>query len=194
MNGFFYFRTMKSEKEKMLSGEWYNPLDATLSKERYQARKLMHEINSLSPDESKKTRELFQELFQTKQKKFWIETPFFCDYGSNISFGDNFFANFSLTVLDCAKVTFGNDVKIGPNVSIYTAVHPIEPELRKSNIEKAEPIEIGNNVWIGGNVVINQGVKIGDNTVIGSGSVVTKSLPENVFAAGNPCRVIKLLV
>ena len=188
---FFYIYTMKTEWEKMLSGEWYLPLDAELSKKRYLIKKLIHEINLLSPDEHKKQKQLFQQLFQTTQKRFWIEAPFFCDYGENIVFGEDFFANYHLTILDGARVTFGDHVKIGPNVSIFTIVHPINAEERARNLERALPITIGNDVWIGGNAVINQGVSIGDNTVIGSGSVVTKSLPANVFAAGNPCRIIR---
>ena len=124
---------------------------------------------------------------------FYVEPPFRCDYGYNIEIGDHFYANFNLTILDCAKVSIGNNVFIGPNVSLFTAGHPIHAHLRDQNYEWAREINIGNSVWLGGNVVINPGVSIGNNVVIGSGSVVTRDIPDDVFASGNPCRVIRQL-
>ena len=120
-----------------------------------------------------------------------IEAPFYCDYGWNIEVGENFFANYHLTILDVGKVTIGKNVQIAPNVSIYTAGHPIHPDSRNSGYEYGIPVAIGDNVWIGGNAVIMPGVVIGSNTVIGAGSVVTKNIPDWSVAAGNPCRVIR---
>ena len=120
-----------------------------------------------------------------------IEPPFHCDYGSNIEVGENFFANYNLTILDVGKVKIGKNAQIAPNVSIYTAGHPVHPDSRNSGYEYGIDITIGDNVWIGGSSVINPGVTIGNNVVIGSGSVVTKDIPDNVIAAGNPCRVIR---
>jgi maltose O-acetyltransferase len=130
-------------------------------------------------------------LFGCVKGNFFIEPPFHCDYGCNIEIGENFYANYNLVILDCAKVTIGDNVLIGPNVGIYTAGHPLHFELRKEELEFASPITIEDNVWIGGNVVLNPGVTIGRNSVIGSGSVVTKDTLANVVAAGNPCRVIR---
>ena len=124
-------------------------------------------------------------------KFFHIANPFHCDYGSNIEIGENFFSNYGLTILDVGKVTIGDNAQIAPNVSIYTAGHPIHPDSRNSGYEYGIPVAIGDNVWIGGNAVILPGVTIGSNSVIGAGSVVTKDIPEWVIAAGNPCRVLR---
>lgn len=134
---------------------------------------------------------ILQKLFGKTRGNFYVEPPFRCDYGYNIEIGDNFYANYNLVILDCARVKIGDNVFIAPNVGIYTAGHPIHSDLRNEGLEFALPIEIGNSVWIGGNVVINPGIKIGDNTVIGSGSVVTKNIPPNVLAVGNPCKVLR---
>ena len=135
--------------------------------------------------------ELLRSLFGSVKGNFFIEPPFRCDYGCNIEIGENFYANYNLVILDCAKVTIGDNVLIGPNVGIYTAGHPLHFELRNEEWEFACPITIEDNVWIGGNVVLNPGVTVGRNSVVGSGSVVTKDIPANVVAAGNPCRVIR---
>lgn len=180
-----------TEKHKMLAGKAYQAGDAELSKERLKAREIVFEFNNLAPKFIKQRKELLKRLFGKTEKMFYVEPPFRCDYGYNIEIGDNFYANFNLVILDCAKVSIGNNVFIAPNVAIYTAGHPIHSHLRDQEYEWAQEITIGNSVWIGGNVVINPGVKIGSNVVIGSGSIVTRDIPDNVFAAGNPCRVIR---
>lgn len=182
-----------TEKQKMLAGKAYQAGDAELSKERLKAREIIFEFNNLAPKFIKQRKELLKRIFGKTEKMFYIEPPFRCDYGYNIVIGDHFYANFNLIILDCAKVTIGDNAFIGPNVALYTAGHPMHAHLRNQQYEWAQPINIGHNVWIGGNVVINAGVTIGDNVVIGSGSVVTKDIPDNVFAAGNPCKVIRQL-
>ena len=147
---------------------------------------------SEKPEKSEKQKMLDGELYNAGGEEFQIESPFFCDYGFNITIGENFYANHNLVILDGAEVTFGDNVFIGPNVGIYTAGHPINVELRNNGIEYAKSIKIGNNVWIGGNVCILPGVTIGDNVTIGAGSVVTKDIPSNVTAFGNPCKVYKI--
>jgi maltose O-acetyltransferase len=182
---------MKSEKDRMIEGLPYNATDETIQKGRQLARELLFIINTTHPSEKAKLRELFLKLIVGLKERFLIEPPFQCDFGYNIITGENFYANYNLVILDSAMVTIGKNVLIGPNVGIFTAGHPVHPELREMGYEFAFPISIGNNVWIGGNVVINPGIKIGDNSVIGSGSVVTKDVPANVVAAGNPCRVLR---
>lgn len=136
-------------------------------------------------------RAVLSELFGHVGKNASVTPLFYCDYGFNISVGDNFYSNYNFTVLDCAKVTIGDNAFIGPNVGIYAVGHAIDPELRRRGAEFGLPITIGNDVWIGGHTVINPGVTIGNNVVIGSGSVVTRDIPDNVVAAGNPCRVLR---
>jgi maltose O-acetyltransferase len=181
---------VKTEKEKMLSGEYYNGADASLVEDREQARKLAFEFNNTKPEEREKRNEIMKRLIVAKGL-FHIEAPFNCDYGYNIEVGENFYANFGCIMLDVNKIDIGNNVLFGPNIQIYTATHPINPAERLMGKEYGLPITIGNNVWIGGGSIICPGIKIGDNTVIGAGSVVTKDIPENVVAAGNPCKVIK---
>ena len=154
---------------------------------------LCHKFSSLDPKKVTKRKQLIKEIVNSIGDNFVIEQPFHCDYGYFITIGENFYANYNLTILDTAKVKIGDNVFIGPNVNIYAATHPIDKERRNQNLEKGVPVNIGNSVWIGGNVTILPGVSIGDNTVIGAGSVVTKSLPANVVAAGNPCKVIKTI-
>lgn len=182
---------MSSEKEKMLSGELYKSFDAELLAERQRAKEIVFRYNSLQPSLVEERNELLRSLFGSVKGNFFIEPPFRCDYGCNIEIGENFYANYNLVILDCAKVTIGDNVLIGPNVGIYTAGHPLHFELRNEEWEFASPITIEDNVWIGGNVVLNPGVTIGRNSVVGSGSVVTKDIPVDVVAAGNPCRVIR---
>ena len=184
---------METEKQKMLKGKAYQAGDAELSKERIKTREVIFEFNNSAPKFIKQRKELLKRLFGKTEKMFYVEPPFRCDYGYNIEIGDHFYANFNLTILDCAKVSIGNNVFIGPNVSLFTAGHPIHAHLRDQNYEWAREINIGNSVWLGGNVVINPGVSIGNNVVIGSGSVVTRDIPDDVFASGNPCRVIRQL-
>ncbi len=180
---------MKSEKEKMLAGLPYKAFGEELLNERQHAKELVFDFNHLRPSEVEKRNEILNQLLGKTQQNFFIEPPFRCDYGYNIELGNNFYSNYNLVILDCAKVTIGNNVLIGPNVGLYTAGHPVHFEKRNEEFEYAFPITIGNNVWIGGNVVINPGVTIGDNSLIGSGSVVTKDIPSNVIALGNPCKV-----
>ena len=180
-----------TEKEKMLNSEYHFGYDEQLVKEREEAKDLCFEFNNIKASDREKRLEIVKRLFGSAGKNPWIESPFYCDYGYNISVGDNFYANHNVIILDVNKVTIGNNVLIAPNVGIYTAAHPLDCELRREGIEFAKPITIGNDVWIGGNVVILPGVTIGDNTIIGAGSVVTKDIPANVVAVGNPCRIVK---
>ncbi|TDG37832.1 sugar O-acetyltransferase [Pedobacter changchengzhani] len=182
---------MLTEKQKMLAGKAYHAGDSELSKERLKAREIVFEFNNLAPKFFKQRKDLLKRLFGKTERMFYVEPPFRCDYGYNIEIGDNFYANFNLVILDCAKVSIGDNVFIAPNVAIYTAGHPLHAHLRDQHVEWAQPVTIGNSVWIGGNVVINAGVKIGSNVVIGSGSVVTKDIPDNMLAFGNPCKVVR---
>lgn len=181
---------MKSEKEKMLSGDYYNAGDEELVRERDYARDLIFDFNRTKPSEKDKREKILKQLIIAKGA-FHIEAPFYCDYGYNIEVGENFYANFGCIILDVNKVKIGDNVLLAPNVQIYTATHPIDPVERLTGKEFAKPIIIGNNVWIGGGAIICPGVKIGDNVTIGAGSVVTKDIPHNVIAAGNPCKVIR---
>ena len=179
------------EKEKMLNGKLYNATDTTLSKERLICKTLCFEYNKLSPNEKSKKEDILKKLLGKTGKNFYIEPSFYCDYGYNIEIGENFYSNHNLVILDPAKVVFGDNVFIGPNCGFYTAEHPITSEERNLALEYAKPIYVGNNVWFGGNVVILSGVKIGSNVVIGAGSVVTKDIPCDVVAVGNPCKVLR---
>jgi len=180
-----------TEKEKMLSGNMYNPMDPQLVEDRLKARLLFQEINHIKDDEKEKRDSLFYKLLKNAKIGLWIEPPFYCDYGYNIKAGKNVFMNFNCCILDVAEVQIGDNSMLGPYVQIYTATHPFEVKERNSGREFAKPISIGKNVWIGGNAVICPGVTLGNNVVIGSGAVVTKSFPDNVFIAGNPAKIIK---
>jgi maltose O-acetyltransferase len=185
---------MMTEKEKMLAGQIYSAIDPELSRELMATREVLHEYNALPPSDTKRMKEILKALFgHVGDDQFLINQPFRCDYGSQISIGKRFFANFNFTVLDEARVTIGDDCFIGPNVSIYTACHSTDPTERNSRQEWAEPVSIGNNVWIGGSVTILPGVTIGDNVTIGAGSVVVKDIPSNSIAVGNPCSVVRKL-
>ncbi|SFI06277.1 sugar O-acetyltransferase [Halpernia frigidisoli] len=182
---------MKSEKEKMLSGEPYLPVGKELFLERQKAKEKIFEFNNLSPLKIKERHELIKPLFGKTKGTFYLEPPFRCDYGFNIEIGKNFYANYNFLVLDAAKVKIGDHVMIGPNVSLITVNHPIDKDFRKEGYEISKEIVIEDNVWICANVNVNPGVTIGANSIIGSGSVVTKNIPENVIAAGNPCKVLR---
>ena len=183
-----------NEKEKMLAGELYDAnYNEELQKEREKAKDLCYEYNQIKPSKQEEKRKIIRQLLGSTKQNFLIEQPFMCDYGYNIEIGENFYANHNLIILDGNKVTFGDNVFIAPNCAFYTAGHPLDAEQRNKGLEYAKPIKIGNNVWIGGNVVVLPGVKIGDNCVLGAGSVVTKDIPDNSVAVGNPCKVIRKL-
>ncbi|OPJ59119.1 sugar O-acetyltransferase [Clostridium chromiireducens] len=180
-----------NQKERMLAGLPYKAWLDGLGEERIKNKLKIHEYNLLPPDEVNKMDELIKEILGKTGDKVLIEQPFHCDYGKNIEIGNNFFANYNCIILDVGKVTIGENVQFAPNVSLYTAGHPIHPDSRNSGYEYGIGITIGDNVWLGGNVVVNPGVHIGNNVVIGAGSVVTKDIPDNVIAVGNPCKVIR---
>ncbi|GHV11319.1 maltose acetyltransferase [Fibrobacterales bacterium] len=181
-----------TEKEKSAQGLLYNAnYDSELMRERRFCKAMCYEYNNLHPDKIGEREELIKKLFGKTGKIFFIEQPFICDYGYNIEIGENFYVNHNCTILDSAKVIFGDNVFIGPNCGFYPPQHPIDRAERNIGLEYAYPITVGNNVWIGGSVVVLPGVTIGDNSVIGAGSVVVKNIPANVVAVGNPCRVMR---
>ena len=180
-----------TEKEKMLSQGLYSPNDDELKKDAMRSRRLTRLYNSTTEDEREYRLQLLKELFGSTGEHISVEPPFRCDYGSNTYIGENFYANFDCIILDVAKVFIGDNCFFGPRVCVFTPAHPIDAEVRNTGIEYGKEIHIGNNVWVGGNTVINPGVTIGNNVVIGSGSVVTKDIPDNVVAVGNPCKVIR---
>lgn len=181
-----------SEKEKMISGELYDAnYNEELAEERLKAKDLCYEYNHLKPSDVEARKEVIQKLFGKTKGSFWIEPDFWCDYGYHIEIGKNFYSNHHLVILDGNYVRFGDNVFIGPNCGFYTAGHPLDANTRNQGLEYAKPIEVGNNVWFGGNVVVMPGVKIGNNVVIGAGSVVTKDVPDESLAYGNPCKVVR---
>jgi len=184
---------MSAEKQKMLRGELYNAADSELANERRQARLLIKQLNDSRDDQQELRQQILKDLIPSQGSGLWIEPPFYCDYGSNISAGDKVFFNFNCIILDVMKVTIGSNVLFGPSVQIYTAMHPMNWKERASGLEFAKPITIGSDVWIGGGAVLCPGITIGSRSVIGAGSVVTKDIPDDVFAAGNPCKTIKSL-
>jgi len=181
---------MRSEREKMLAGELYDPLDLALVRARERARDLCQVLNVTRERDLLERRSVLMRLFGQGGDSVWMQPPFFCDYGSNILLGERVFFNFNCVVLDVCQVKIGDFTLFGPAVQVYTAMHPMNAKLRRQQ-EFAKPIEIGSDVWIGGAVVICPGVKIGSRAVIGAGSVVTRDIPMDVFAAGNPCRVVR---
>jgi maltose O-acetyltransferase len=183
---------MHTEREKMLAGELYQPLDPELVAARLKARRLCRDLNTSPPEDEAGKRQILLELLGSGGEEAWIEPPFFCDYGSNLHLGRRCFFNFNCVVLDVCEVRLGDFVFCGPGVQIYTATHPLEAKLRREQ-EFGKPITIGDDVWIGGAAILCPGVTIGPRTVIGAGSVVTRNVPADVFAAGNPCRVIREL-
>ena len=184
---------MKTEKEKMLAGELYDPLDQQLSDERLRTRLLIKELNDTREDQVEERTRILQDLIPYAGAGLWLQPPFYCDYGTNMHLGEKVFFNFNCVVLDVMPVSIGSRTLFAPNVQIYAATHPVNHRERASGREFAKPIAIGEDVWVGGSAVICPGVTIGDRTVIGAGSVVTKDIPSDVFAAGNPCRVIRTL-
>ena len=183
---------MKTEKEKMIAGELYLSGGDDLKKDRRQAKNLLHRLNVIEYRITKTARLIIAELIPNAGKNLYIEPPFFCDYGYNIFCGDNVYFNVNCVVLDCTKVTIGSNVLFAPGVQLYTASHPMDIETRRTH-ELSKPITIGDDCWIGGNAIICPGVTIGNGCVIGAGSVVTKDIPDNSLAVGNPAQVIKNL-
>jgi maltose O-acetyltransferase len=182
---------MMTEKEKMRLGMLYDASDAELVEERKKARLLFQRINSLNENEKDLRRQLIYKLFGEAGKDFWIEPPFYCDYGYNIKVGDMVFMNYNCCILDVMEVRMGSNILIGPGVQIYTATHPLESRKRAEWLEYAKPVTIGDDVWIGGGAIICPGVHIGNGAVIGAGAVVIKDVPDNVLVGGNPAKLIK---
>lgn len=181
-----------TNKELMLMGELYKLNDdEELNEDFMRARRLTRLFNSMTEEQMDERKEVIRELFKSTGENVHVEQTFHCDYGCHISVGNNFYANYDCIIVDVCEVTIGNDVLLAPRVGIYTAGHPIDAAVRNEGLEFGKPVTIGDNVWIGGNAVINPGVTIGSNVVIGSGSVVTKDIPDNVVAVGNPCRVLR---
>lgn len=181
---------MSPEHQKMLAGELYDPMDPELVAARNRARNLCLDLNATREEQIDERRRILVELFGAGGDSVWMQPPFFCDYGANIHLGQRVFFNFNCVVLDVCEVRIGDFTLFGPAVQIYTATHPMDPVLRRSQ-ESARPITVGRDVWVGGGAILCPGVTIGDRTVIGAGSVVTRDIPPGVFAAGNPCRVIR---
>ena len=180
--------------ERMHSGRLYLCDSQELADEQLKALDMLFDYNRLRPSQQKEKSELLRKMFSHMGKDCYIETPFHANWGGKFcSFGDQVYANFNLTLVDDAPITVGNNVMFGPNVVLCTATHPILPALRKKVAQYNLPVSIGNNVWIGANCIVMPGVTIGDNSVIGAGSVVTRDIPANSLAAGNPCRVIRLI-
>lgn len=182
-----------TEKEKMLAGLPFLATDDEVMALRSRAQELTYKYNQIVSNDKAARYEILSQLLGKVSPEVCIESNFHCDYGINIHIGRNFIANFNLTILDIARVTIGDNVLIAPNVQLYTVSHPFNAAERNTLKLLAQPITIGNNVWIGGGVIVLPGVTIGDNSVIGAGSVVTKNIPANVLAYGNPCRVVKQL-
>lgn len=174
----------------MIAGELYDAVDPELVASRDRARNLCQTLNATREAEQDARRDLLRQLFRKGGETVWMQPPFFCDYGWNIELGERVFFNFNCLVLDVCPVTIGDYTLFGPGVQILTPMHPLDPELRRKQ-EYGKPIQIGSDVWVGGGALILPGVRIGSKAVIGAGSVVTRDIPDEVFAAGNPCRVIR---
>src|SRR4051795_3085710 len=183
---------MRTERDKMLAGELYDALDPDLVRDRDRARDLCQILNATRESDRDLRRQIYLQLFGKGGDTVWMQPPFFCDYGSNIELGERVFFNFNCVVLDVCPVKIGDYTLFGPSVQILTPMHPLDAELRRKQ-EFAKPIQIGSDVWVGGGALILPGVRIGSRAVIGAGSVVTRDIPEDVFAAGNPCRVIRAI-
>lgn len=183
----------RSQRERMLAGEPYIANDPELQALQRRSMRLVERYNRTSIDEPDERRRILSELLQDVAPDVEIRPPLYCDYGSHTRIGARTFANFNLVLLDVAPITIGEDVQIGPNVQLLTPTHPTEPEPRRAKIEAAQPIAIGDNVWLGGGVIVCPGVSIGENTVVGAGAVVTRDLPSGVVAVGNPARILRYL-
>ena len=181
---------MRSERAKMLAGEMYDPNDLELVEARARARDLCRALNATGDAQEDERRRITRALFGTGGDTVWMQPPFFCDYGANISLGERVFFNFNCVVLDVCPVRIGDFTLFGPSVQILTPMHPLDAELRRKS-EYGKPIEIGSDVWVGGGAIICPGVRIGSRSVIGAGSVVTRDVPDDVLAVGNPCRVVR---
>ncbi|HEU4654320.1 MAG TPA: sugar O-acetyltransferase [Steroidobacteraceae bacterium] len=188
----YAFINMETEMQKMLAGELYDAMDQELATRRNRARDLCQELNATRESDTDSRRRILTQLFGKGGDSVWMQPPFYCDYGSNIELGDRVFFNFNCVVLDVCKVEIGDFTLFGPAVQIYTPLHPLDSALRRKQ-EYGKPVTIGSDVWVGGGAIILPGVHIGSRTVIGAGSVVTRDVPDEVFAAGNPCRVIRAL-
>ena len=182
-----------SEKEKMLAGELYNPTEINLTNSRTKCKILCQKYNNIIYDNFKERTKLIKSILGKTKEKFFIEQPFFCDYGYNIEIGENFYSNHNLIILDPAPVCFGDNVFIGPNCGFYTAEHPLDYKIRNQELEYAKPIKIGNNVWFGGSVTVLSGVTIGNNVVVAAGAVVVNDIEDNSLVAGVPAKKIKSL-
>jgi len=183
---------MRTERDKMLAGELYDPMDVELVAARAKARDLCQALNVTREADHAERRRILCELFRLGGDSVWMQPPFFCDYGSNIELGERVFFNFNCVVLDVCRVRIGSFTSFGPGVQILTPLHPFEAERRRRE-ELGSPIEIGDDVWVGGGALILPGVRIGSRSVIGAGSVVTRDVPDGVLAVGNPCRVLRKL-
>jgi maltose O-acetyltransferase len=183
----------KSEKQKMLEGDLYLSSDPELVSAHLRAQALLGTFNATPADACVERHAILQELLGSLGEQVVIKPVFRCDYGFNISIGDRTFINYDCIFLDCATIIIGEDVQLGPGVHIYTATHPVEAQTRRSGLEFARPVTIKDGVWLGGGSIICPGVVVGEDTVVGAGSVVTRDLPPNVVAVGNPCRVIRAL-
>ena len=181
---------MRSERDKMLAGELYDPLDEALAAARARARELCLDLNASRESQPEERRRLLEDLFGSGGDTAWVQPPFFCDYGTNIRLGVRVFFNFNCVVLDVCEITIGDYTLFGPGVQILTPMHPLDPQLRRTQ-EFGKPISIGSDVWVGGGALILAGVKIGSGAIIGAGSVVARDIPERAFAVGNPCRVVR---
>ena len=180
-----------SEWEKLQAGMVYNDFDSDLFMRRVEAKKLFREYNRTGDDDTALRRKLMEQLFKHVGTEVRIEPDFRCEFGKNIVIGNNVYINFGCIILDCAEVTIGDNVLLGPNIGIYAANHSLDAEERINGGCCGKPVHVGNNVWLGGDVKILPGVSVGDNTIIGTGSIVTKDIPAGVIAVGNPCRVIR---
>ena len=180
-----------TEWDKMQAHEIYDDFDEDLFNRRVEAKKLFKEFNATTDDEAEKRQEIMRKLFKKVGERVYMEPNFTCEFGKNITLGNDLYINFGCTLLDCGQIVIGNNTLIGPNVSMYSANHSLDARERIEGALIPKPIIIGNRVWIGGGSTILSGVTIGDDTVIGAGSVVTKDIPSGVVAAGNPCRVIR---